>query len=85
MSSNRPVGEHDVVLVGAGITSATLGVFLKELEPALNVEMLETLEGAALESSDLWGIVDRGRGAVPAPARRDRKRDAPRQHLKYRG
>ena len=28
--------------------SATLGVFLKELEPALNIEMFETLDGADL-------------------------------------
>ncbi len=62
-SSNRPVGEPDVVLVGAGIMSATLGVFLKELEPALNVEMFETLEGAALESSDAWNNAGTGHAA----------------------
>jgi malate dehydrogenase (quinone) len=28
-----------VVLIGAGIMSATLGVFLKELEPSLGIEM----------------------------------------------
>ena len=27
----------DVVLIGAGIMSATLGVFLKELEPSLEI------------------------------------------------
>jgi len=30
----------------------SLGVFLKELEPALNIWMVETLEGPSLESSD---------------------------------
>ena len=29
--------EPDVVLVGAGIMSATLGVLLKELEPSLQI------------------------------------------------
>ena len=29
--------ESDVILIGAGIMSATLGVFLKELEPSLNI------------------------------------------------
>ena len=29
----------DVVLIGAGIMSATLGTFLKELEPSLTVAM----------------------------------------------
>jgi Malate:quinone oxidoreductase (Mqo) len=43
MIENRAAGEPDVVLVGAGIMSATLGVFLKELEPALNISMVETL------------------------------------------
>src|SRR5215216_1673286 len=38
MIGNR-AGEPDVILVGAGIMSATLGVFLKELEPALNIVM----------------------------------------------
>src|ERR1700736_1555776 len=32
------VTEPDVVLIGAGIMSATLGVFLKELEPSLNID-----------------------------------------------
>ena len=31
MIENRAASEPDVVLVGAGIMSATLGVFLKEL------------------------------------------------------
>ena len=34
----------DVVLIGAGIMSATLGTFLKELEPSLTVAMFETLD-----------------------------------------
>jgi malate dehydrogenase (quinone) len=41
------IAEKDVVLIGAGIMSATLGVFLKELEPSLSIEMFETLEGAS--------------------------------------
>jgi malate dehydrogenase (quinone) len=43
------IAEPDVVLIGAGIMSATLGVFLKELEPSLSIEMFETLEGPGLE------------------------------------
>src|ERR1700730_2844389 len=62
------VGDHavngpDVALVGAGIMSATLAVFLKELEPALNIEMFETLDGAALESSDAWNNAGTGHAA----------------------
>src|SRR5262249_37041504 len=44
-----PAAETDIVLVGAGIMSATLAVFLKELEPSLRIEIFEMLEGAALE------------------------------------
>jgi malate dehydrogenase (quinone) len=55
--------EPDVVLIGAGIMSATLGVLLKELEPSLNIEMFETLEGAGLESSDSWNNAGTGHAA----------------------
>jgi malate dehydrogenase (quinone) len=63
MIENRATSEPDVVLVGAGIMSATLGVFLKELEPGLNISMVETLEGAALESSDAWNNAGTGHAA----------------------
>jgi Malate:quinone oxidoreductase (Mqo) len=43
--SDTFITEPDVVLIGAGIMSSTLGVFLKELEPSLSIEMFETLEG----------------------------------------
>ena len=55
--------EPDAVLIGAGIMSATLGVLLKELEPSLNIEMFETLEGAGLESSDSWNNAGTGHAA----------------------
>jgi malate dehydrogenase (quinone) len=57
------ITEPDVVLIGAGIMSATLGVLLKELEPSLNIEMFETLEGAGLESSDSWNNAGTGHAA----------------------
>ena len=54
----------DVVLVGAGIMSATLAVFLKELEPALKIEVFETLDSAAEESSDGWNNAGTGHAAL---------------------
>ena len=57
------IAEPDVVLIGAGIMSATLGIFLKELEPSLSIEMFETLEGAALESSEAWNNAGTGHAA----------------------
>ncbi|WP_183561277.1 malate:quinone oxidoreductase [Mucilaginibacter sp. SP1R1] len=41
----------DVVLIGAGIMSATLGVMLKELQPDLTIEIFERLDVVAAESS----------------------------------
>src|SRR6202046_84637 len=57
------IAEPDVVLIGAGIMNATLGVFLKELEQSLSIEMFETLEGAALESSEAWNNAGTGHAA----------------------
>jgi len=48
-SSDKPV---DVVLVGAGVMSATLGTMLKELDPNLSMEMYERLDSVSAESSD---------------------------------
>jgi malate dehydrogenase (quinone) len=53
----------DVVLIGAGIMSATLGTILKELEPALDIVMFETLHDCALESSQAWNNAGTGHAA----------------------
>src|SRR6201997_3014137 len=55
--------EPDVVLIGAGIMSSTLGVFLKELEPSLTIAMFETLEDCGLESSEAWNNPGTGHAA----------------------
>src|ERR1700720_876263 len=55
--------ESDVVLIGAGIMSSTLGVFLKELEPSLTIAMFETLEDCGLESSEAWNNAGTGHAA----------------------
>ncbi len=53
----------DVVLIGAGIMSATLGVLLKELQPDLTIEIFERLDVAAAESSDAWNNAGTGHSA----------------------
>lgn len=53
----------DVVLIGAGIMSATLGVLLKELQPDLTIEIFERLDDAAAESSDAWNNAGTGHSA----------------------
>src|SRR5262249_17753726 len=50
----------DVVLVGAGIMSATLGVLLRKLDPALTIAVCERLDRAAAESSDAWNNAGTG-------------------------
>ena len=55
--------EPDIVLIGAGIMSATVGVFLKELEPSFSIELFETLEDCALESSEAWNNAGTGHAA----------------------
>ena len=53
----------DVVLIGAGIMSATLGVLLKQLQPNLTIEIFERLDVAAAESSDAWNNAGTGHSA----------------------
>ena len=48
--SDEPV--VDVVLIGGGIMSATLGAYLNELQPDWNVRMYERLDAVAQESSN---------------------------------
>ncbi len=53
----------DVVLIGAGIMSATLGMLLKQLQPSLTIEIFERLDNAAAESSDAWNNAGTGHSA----------------------
>src|SRR6185437_5595625 len=54
----------DIVLVGAGIMSATLAALLKELDPTLQIEIFESLDGAAEESSNAWNNAGTGHAAL---------------------
>jgi malate dehydrogenase (quinone) len=54
----------DVVLIGAGIMSATLAVILKELDPKLRIEIHEVLGSAAQESSNAWNNAGTGHAAL---------------------
>lgn len=52
-----------VVLVGAGIMTATLGALLKELEPSLEITVFETLWDCGQESSQAWNNAGTGHAA----------------------
>ena len=53
----------EVILIGAGIMSATLGILLKQLQPHLTIEIFERLDVAAAESSDAWNNAGTGHSA----------------------
>ncbi|GBQ62675.1 malate:quinone oxidoreductase [Ameyamaea chiangmaiensis NBRC 103196] len=54
----------DVVLVGDGIMSATLGTFLKALQPDWSMAMYGRLDTVARESSDPWHNAGTGHAAL---------------------
>ena len=56
--------ETDILLVGAGIMSATLATVLKELDPTLRIAIYESLGGAAQESSNAWNNAGTGHAAL---------------------
>ncbi|TKC19067.1 malate dehydrogenase (quinone) [Robertmurraya kyonggiensis] len=54
----------DVILIGAGIMSATLGTMLKELAPNLNITVFEKLASPGEESSNEWNNAGTGHAAL---------------------
>ena len=54
----------DVLLVGGGIMSSTLGIWLNELEPGWSMEMVERLDKVAEESSNGWNNAGTGHSAL---------------------
>ncbi len=63
MTQRQNRGAPHVVLVGAGIMSATLGALLKELEPSLEITVFETLWDCGQESSQAWNNAGTGHAA----------------------
>ncbi len=53
----------DVLLVGAGAMSTTLGMLLKQLDPSINIVMVERLDHVAHESTDGWNNAGTGHAA----------------------
>ncbi|HLQ99334.1 MAG TPA: malate dehydrogenase (quinone) [Sphingobacterium sp.] len=60
----KNVKEVDVVLIGAGIMSATLGTLINELNPELDIEIIERLDVVAGESSEAWNNAGTGHSAL---------------------
>ncbi|WP_397538060.1 malate:quinone oxidoreductase [Rummeliibacillus pycnus] len=56
--------KSDVILIGAGIMSATLGTLLKELVPEWNIKVFEKLDKPGEESSNEWNNAGTGHSAL---------------------
>ncbi|RWR02300.1 malate:quinone oxidoreductase [[Pantoea] beijingensis] len=54
----------DVLLIGGGIMSATLGTYLQQLEPTWSIEMIERLDSVGEESSNGWNNAGTGHSAL---------------------
>ncbi|WP_345799951.1 malate:quinone oxidoreductase [Microbacterium sp. AZCO] len=54
----------DVLLIGGGIMSATLGTLLAELQPDWKIVVYERLSDVALESSNAWNNAGTGHAAL---------------------
>ncbi|HKP08584.1 MAG TPA: malate:quinone oxidoreductase [Microbacterium sp.] len=61
---NSHVETVDVLLIGGGIMSATLGTLLQELQPDLKIAVFERLSDVALESSNAWNNAGTGHAAL---------------------
>lgn len=64
MSSLARTTRTDVVLVGAGIMSATLGALLRRLQPDWSMTFVERLDAVAAESSSPWNNAGTGHSAL---------------------
>ena len=62
-SEPNDIRNPDIILIGAGIMSATLGMLIKELEPDATIDIYERLDQAAAESSDAWNNAGTGHSA----------------------
>ncbi|PRZ05115.1 malate dehydrogenase (quinone) [Isoptericola sp. CG 20/1183] len=63
-SRNGSSDAVDVVLIGGGIMSATLGTLIQQLEPTWSIRIIERLDEVALESSSPWNNAGTGHAAL---------------------
>jgi malate dehydrogenase (quinone) len=63
VTEHPATSSFDVVLIGAGIMSATFATFLNELAPSLSIGLYEALDDCAQESSDGWNNAGTGHAA----------------------
>src|SRR5690625_4950623 len=54
----------EIILIGTGIMSATLGTLIKQLNPDWNIKIFERLDSPGQESSDAWNNAGTGHSAL---------------------
>ncbi|SFP59691.1 malate dehydrogenase (quinone) [Salibacterium halotolerans] len=54
----------EVILIGAGVVSATLGTLLNKLQPDWHITLFEKLDAAGMESSNEWNNAGTGHAAL---------------------
>ena len=59
----EPEKTVDVLLIGGGVMSATLGTYLNELEPGWTIDIYERMDKVAEESSNAWNNAGTGHSA----------------------
>ena len=64
MKRQETIAEPDVVLIGGGIMSATLAVLLQQLDPGIEIQIVEALAEVAKESSNPWNNAGTGHAAL---------------------
>jgi len=64
MSGSKNIENPDIVLIGSGIMSSTLGAILKSLEPSLRIQLYEVTENLAQESSNGWNNAGTGHAGI---------------------
>ena len=62
-SKKNDLNDFHVTLIGAGIMSATLGIFIKKLMPFARISIYERLDQVAAESSNAWNNAGTGHSA----------------------
>ena len=64
MTTHSHIEDPDVLLIGSGIMSATLAAMLKNLNPALKVQLYEAANSLSPEASDGWHNAGTGHAAL---------------------
>lgn len=62
--SQAIIENPDILLIGGGIMSATLGVMLRKLAPQRTIQIVEALPRVAQESSNVWNNAGTGHAAL---------------------